>query len=122
VARIAVSAIAAIAVAAGTVVSAGAATKEVKSTVKITDGGPNGAEGKVTSKKADCEADRKVLLYQLTGSGGAKGQGEIVNRDRTDSKGSWSIDTSLTAGIYEAWSSGPRSRTGTRSSASAQRL
>src|SRR5918994_6562810 len=67
-----------------------------------TDGGPNGAEGKVTSKKADCEADRKVLLYQLTGSGGAKGQGEIVGRDRTDSKGNWSIDTSLTAGMYEA--------------------
>jgi hypothetical protein len=77
----------------------GAGTERVKTKVKLTKGGPEGAEGRVTSEKSKCEKKRKVTLYNVSGSG--KGMVRI-GTDKTDNFGRFEVIAPLTAGEYRA--------------------
>jgi hypothetical protein len=71
-----------------------------KSKVKITEGGPDLFEGKVTSGEAKCEKRRKVKLeYRF---GGPYKRGMVVGSDKTDGNGRWSMPGSFQAGLYRA--------------------
>jgi ABC-type glycerol-3-phosphate transport system substrate-binding protein len=91
---IALLCVAALALAAGPAQAA----SPVKTKVKITSLTAGGGSGKVKSKKAKCRKGRTVTL---------KFVGEYadvtIGKDKTDSKGSWSINKSLKDhGIYFA--------------------
>ena len=92
--------LAAVAVLALCAVAAGgsAYTKEFRTRVEITNGGATQFEGTVSSKKVACEADRKVILFQL----GTGRKGERVGTTRTDGEGDWAIDGDFPDGDYKA--------------------
>jgi hypothetical protein len=72
----------------------------VKTNVKITEGGPEHFEGKVTSPESKCEKRRKVTLeYKF---GGPYKRGTVVGTDKTNAKGKWSIEGAFQAGLYRA--------------------
>jgi hypothetical protein len=76
------------------------AADDVKSNVKITEGGPELFEGKVTSDARKCKKGRTVTLeYKL---GGSYKRGMVVGTDKTNKKGRWSIPGSFQAGLYRA--------------------
>jgi hypothetical protein len=79
--------------------AAGAGTEKVKTKVKLTGGGPEGAQGVVSSKRSKCEKKRKVTLYNVSGSG--KGM-QLVGTDKTDNFGRFEVVAPLTAGDYQA--------------------
>jgi hypothetical protein len=72
----------------------------VKSTVKITEGGPDHFEGKVTSPEAKCEKRRKVTLQYKLGAGYKRD--EVIGTTKTDNKGLWELDGAFQAGLYRA--------------------
>ncbi len=79
-------------------VVAAPAADTVKSEVKITEGGPEHFEGKVTSDERKCEKRRKVTLEYKSGDK----RGTVVGTDKTNTKGRWSIDGAFQAGLYRA--------------------
>ena len=98
--EVAIGALVAVALCAIAGVSAGLADDTVKSKVKITEGGPNHFEGKVTSREEKCEKGRKVSLqYEY---GGPYRRGQVLDSDRTDADGDWELDGSFQAGLYQA--------------------
>jgi hypothetical protein len=88
----------AVVVATGVVATAGYAhTRAFASKVKITSGGPAGAQGTVGSAKAKCKAGRTVKLFMKTSAGR-----QLIGTDVTDANGRWRVDASLTEGDYHA--------------------
>jgi hypothetical protein len=77
--------------------TAGAAIDKEKTKIKLTHGGAEGVEGKVSSKEPKCEKRRKVSLYFLGDSGR-----ELIAKTRTDANGDFAIHASLLAGQYQA--------------------
>jgi hypothetical protein len=75
-----------------------AAVTKVKTDVEITNGGPTQFEGKVSSRKAACEAHRRVILFRL----GAERKAEEAGKTRTDEKGNWILDGEFPDGDYKA--------------------
>ena len=73
------------------------AAREVKTKVKITEGGPDRFAGKVTSKNDKCLKKRKIRLEYTAGKRG----GDVIATTRTDPAGNWAIEQSFYAGIYE---------------------
>ena len=74
------------------------ASKSAKTTVTITEGGPNLFAGTVDSKQPKCEKGRKVsLLYEQ-----GKRAGEVVGTAKTDAKGNWEMPGNYFAGRYHA--------------------
>lgn len=81
-------------------VVAAPAADSVKTNVKITEGGPELFEGKVTSPEHKCEKRRKVTLeYKF---GGPYKRGTVVGTDKTNAKGRWSIEGDFQLGLYRA--------------------
>ena len=77
---------------------AGAHRFNAATTAGITSGGPDGAEGTVSSRQPACERNRLVELFRVDDIGA--GQDQSFGTDRTDRSGNWSIDASLFAGDY----------------------
>ena len=83
-------------------ISAAAGGGSAKSKVKITEGGPDHFEGKVTSAEDKCERGRKVkLLYQFDGP--YPRRGDVVDTAKTNRRGVWEMDGMYTAGLYQAF-------------------
>ena len=94
---LAVGTLAAVALFAGAGVGVGG-TDSVKSKVKISEGGPDRFEGKVSSNEPKCEKKRKVSLhYEFDGP---YKRGEVLGTDKTDADGDWELDGSFMAGLY----------------------
>jgi hypothetical protein len=68
-----------------------------KTTAKITSGGPDGAEGKVGSKRAVCKPGRKVKLFRLK-----SGRDDLIGWSFTNDEGRWELASQLVAGKYYA--------------------
>jgi hypothetical protein len=68
-----------------------------KTTVKITDGGPDGAEGKVGSRRAACKPSRKVKLYREK-----SGRDDLIGWSFTNDAGRWELASDLKEGDYYA--------------------
>jgi hypothetical protein len=66
-------------------------------TVRITDGGPTGASGSVTSPRPVCMPNRAVTLFKVEGS-----RHEKVGTGTTDAQGQWKVQAHLVAGFYQA--------------------
>jgi len=66
-----------------------------KTTAKITSGGPDGAEGKVGSKRAVCKPSRKVKLFRLK-----SGRDDLIGWAFTNDEGRWELASQLVAGKY----------------------
>jgi hypothetical protein len=98
--RFSLGVLAALALCAAFAVGATAGGDSAKSKVKITEGGPSLFEGKVTSGEPKCEKRRKVKLeYKF---GGPYKRGMVVDSDKTDANGRWSMPGSFQAGLYRA--------------------
>ena len=67
------------------------------STVKITSGGPDGAEGKVGTNRAACKKGRKVRLYRVK-----SGKDDLIGWSFTNKEARWELVTELDAGKYYA--------------------
>jgi hypothetical protein len=85
----------------GLLAIASADVEEVKSSVKIDSGGPEGAEGHVSSPDPDCEKGREVTLFAVPSERGVPG-GVPVGSDKTNKKGKWEVKADLFAGDYVA--------------------
>jgi hypothetical protein len=83
----------------GFAAGASADTERVKTKVKLTGGGPQGADGRIISELSKCEKHRKVTLYYL--SNPAEDM-ERIGTDKTDNFGRFEIIAPLTAGEYQA--------------------
>ena len=75
------------------------AATDVKSKVKITEGGPDLFKGKVTSKNDKCLAKRKIRLEYAEGAR----KGEVVATTKTNDDGGWQISQVFYAGIYQVY-------------------
>jgi hypothetical protein len=67
--------------------------------VVIDSGGPEGASGRVISKRSQCLADREVSLFVKDP---ASGRLLLVGNATTNSDGEWSIEAELFEGQYVA--------------------
>lgn len=79
------------------------AGRNVKTTVKLKSVEPDGAKGKVRSKKAKCKRGRKVkLFYDLSKSGGraTTARDPKIGTDKTNRRGKFEIEQPLSAGAY----------------------
>jgi hypothetical protein len=66
-------------------------------TVRITDGGPTGASGSVTSPRPVCLPNRTVTLFKVQGS-----RHDKIGTATTDAQGQWRVQAHLLAGFYQA--------------------
>ena len=83
----------------GTTGAGVASSTQLKSEISITEGGPTGAKGDVTSGKRVCERGRKVTLqYRAPGQSGFASVGTA----KTDQHGKWAVNASLSQGDYRA--------------------
>jgi hypothetical protein len=82
---VAIAAVLAIA-GAGATAAVGQGADKVKSKVKLTEGGPDAIEGKVTSEEAKCERKRKATLYMHAPGSGGDDRVEVAT-DRSDRNG-----------------------------------
>jgi hypothetical protein len=74
---------------------AGAHGFSARTQAKIHDGGPDGAQGEVSSRNASCAANRMVRLFREQ-----DGDDQLFGTDRTDRRGMWDVDAALIAGMY----------------------
>lgn len=77
----------------------------IKTTVKLKSVEPDGAAGKVDSKKAKCKRGRKVtLFFDLSKSGvtDPNAKDPKIGTDKTNRKGKFEIEQPLSAGTYYA--------------------
>lgn len=79
--------------------TAGAHKVAFPTRVVIDSGGPDGAEGRVVSKREGCLGGREVSLYFRDP---ASGKLMLVGTAVTDGDGNWEIDAELFAGQYVA--------------------
>jgi hypothetical protein len=77
--------------------AAGGHRFNAKTTAEVVSGGPDGAEGTVSSPKAACKRNRLVELFRVDELGG---EDQSYGTDRTDRNGNWSVEASLFAGEY----------------------
>jgi hypothetical protein len=96
--RLAIAALAACVLFA--LVPAGAMALKYKTTVRLTEGGPEGAKGKVKSPKPGCLRKRKVELFRENEVDPDEPQS--YGTDRTNRRGAFGIDMALLAGDYYA--------------------
>jgi hypothetical protein len=82
----------------GIAAGSSAAGKRFKTDVEITNGGPAEFEGRVSSRKARCEAGRRVILFRLD----AERRAEEVGKTRTDESGRWTVEGEFPEGDYKA--------------------
>jgi hypothetical protein len=66
-------------------------------TVRITNGGPTGANGVVSSPRAVCVANRTVTLFKVQGA-----RHDKIGTATTDAQGQWRVQAHLLAGFYQA--------------------
>lgn len=97
-ARLTIAAAAALLALSGIAAGSSAAVKRVKTKVEITNGGASQFEGNVSSRRAACEADRKVILFRLSEARTAKQAGKT----RTDEDGHWTLEGQFPDGDYKA--------------------
>jgi hypothetical protein len=96
--RTAVAALTACALVALVPATAAAHRFNARTTADITSGGPDGAEGTVSSPKAFCERGRRVELFRVNELDPDAPQS--FGTDVTDRNGNWRVDASLFAGDY----------------------
>lgn len=75
----------------------------IKTTAKLTSVEPDGAKGKVSSKKAKCKRGRKVkLFYDVSKSGinDPSAKDPKIGTDKTNKRGKFEIEQPLSAGTY----------------------
>jgi hypothetical protein len=80
---------------------AGAARQRVATTNTLVRIGPDGAQGKLSSKRKACRRDRSVTLYRQI-SGPPYPTSGPVSTTRTSGDGSWTIPGPLPQGLYFA--------------------
>ena len=96
--RLAVAALAACVLFA--LVPSGAAALKYKTTIRLTEGGPTGAEGKVSSPKPACRRNRKVELFRENEFD--EDEPMSYGTDRTNRRGNFEMQVALLAGDYFA--------------------
>jgi hypothetical protein len=67
-----------------------------ETTAEIDSGGPQGAQGTVSSPRAACVPNRTVTLYRVS----EEGPPQAFGTDTTDAQGNWAVSASLFAGEY----------------------
>ncbi|MGH2808559.1 MAG: hypothetical protein ACRDKT_14930 [Actinomycetota bacterium] len=95
VARVLSAACVAVLVLVVSAVPSGAHPFAARTQAKIHDGGPDGANGNVTSRNDSCVANRTVRLFRVQ-----DGPDQLFGRDRTSMRGLWDIEAPLVAGEY----------------------